>query len=74
MHRNQQNGDGEHEVTELHGRYLLASKKARVFGVRQGLALRRIPSVLTVPILVQGSRSDNLRQSRQFLVGAVIGD
>jgi hypothetical protein len=28
MHRNQQNGDGEREVTELHGRHLLASKKA----------------------------------------------
>jgi hypothetical protein len=45
-----------------------------VFVARQELALRRIPSVLTVPILGQGSRSDNLRESRQFLVGAVIGD
>jgi hypothetical protein len=44
------------------------------FGVRQELALRRIPSVLTVPILAQCLRPDNLRQSRQFLVGAVIGD
>jgi len=45
-----------------------------VFVAQQELALRRIPSVLTVPILGQGSRSNNLRESRQFLVGAVIGD
>jgi hypothetical protein len=29
---------------------------------------------LPFPVLAQCSRSDNLRQSRQFLVGAVVGD
>jgi hypothetical protein len=56
----------------------LRSRHARfwlwAFVARQELARRRIPSLLTVPILGQGSRSDNLRESRQFLVGAVIGD